>query len=114
MGSALYIIAKKKSREFDMLMDGKALAKAEETLGAICTRIGAKRLMDFFSMNPDELADMLGDEVANAASEQWFEAKEGLATVRALLSYLERDADSVESAPRVIEDLRQCDDTSRD
>ena len=107
MGSALYISAKRKPRNFDLLVDGKALAKAEEKLGVVCARIGVKRLMDFFGMSPDEVADMVGEEVPNAAPEKWFEPKEGLATVRALRRFLEAGTESVEGSANVIEDLRQ-------
>src|SRR4051812_8573104 len=102
MGSALYIVSKKEVPGVDMLIDGKALAASEEELAAICARIGVKSLMDFFSQNPEELADLLGEEVPNAPSEEWFDAKEGLATVRALLSHLKSGAESI--APAAIED----------
>jgi hypothetical protein len=107
MGSALYISAKRKPRDFDMLVDGKALAKAEEKLSSICARLGVKRLMDFFGMSPDEIADMVGEEMPNAAPEIWFDPKDGLATVRALLRCLEAGTESLESGAQVIEDLRQ-------
>jgi hypothetical protein len=107
MGSALYIVSKEEVPGVDMIIDGKALAASEEELGAICARVGVKSLMDFFSQNPEELADLLGEEVPNAPSEEWFDANEGLATVRALLSYLESGRESIAAA--VIEDLRRCD-----
>ena len=108
MGSALYIVSKKKLSDYDMLMDGKSLARAGEALGSICTRIGVKQLMDFFSQNADELADILGDDVPDLPPEQWFEAKDGLATVRALLVHLAKDTTSIVSHAAVVEDLKQC------
>jgi hypothetical protein len=108
MSAALYITAKRKPRNFDMHVMGKALAAAEEDLSVICSRLGVKRLMDFVGMGSDELADLLGDEIPNAPAEQWFEPKEGLATVCALLRCLEAGTVTIESSDRVIEDLRQC------
>ena len=108
MGSALYIVAEDKPRDFDMLMDGKGLAMAAEQLGVLCTTIGVKRVMDFFSQDPEELADMLGEEVPNAPPEQWFEAREGLSMVRALVSRLESGAESFKNSAHVIADLREC------
>jgi hypothetical protein len=108
MSSALYIVAKKKPRDFDLLMDGKALAKAEEGLAPICTKLGTKRLMDFFSQNPEELADLLGEDVPNAPAEQWFDATEGLKVVRALVAQMETKPDSIPASEWVLEDLKQC------
>jgi hypothetical protein len=108
MGAALYIVAKKKPQSVDMLMDGKALARAEEALTSICSDLGVKPLMEFFSQNPDELADMLGDDVPDMPPEQWFKASDGLAIVRALASHLEKNPQAIDSGGRVLEDLRQC------
>ena len=108
MGSALYIVAKKKTTDFDPSMDGKALARAEEKLGAICQRLGVKRPMEFFSQNSEDLADMLGDEVPDLPPEQWFKAEEGLRTVGALLAHLATDSSSIDSVAAVTEDLKQC------
>jgi hypothetical protein len=108
MGTALYIVAKEEISDFDMLVDGKALAAAEEELSAVCARAGVRRLIDFFSQNPDELADLLGEDVPNAPQEQWFEASDGLATVRVLLSHLESRPERIKRGPAVIEDLKRC------
>ncbi|MGC4071714.1 MAG: hypothetical protein QM760_04225 [Nibricoccus sp.] len=108
MGSALYIVAKKAVPEIDMTIDGKTLAASEEELSAICARAGVKGLMEFFSQNPEELAALLGEEVPGVPPEQWFDAGDGLVTVRTLLSHLESDGKSHTSA-RAIEDLKRCD-----
>jgi len=108
MGSALYIVAKEKPTDFDIIVDGKALARAEAALGEICARIGVKAPMEFFSQNPEELADMLGDEVPEMPPEQWFSPEDGLRTVRALLAHLATNGKSIRSAAAVIDDLKQC------
>jgi hypothetical protein len=108
MSTALYVVAKRKPRAFDANMDGKALANAEESLAVICARLGIKRPMDFVSMDPSEIADMVGEDVPNAPPEQWFEATEGLAVVRTLLSHIQTLGDEVDSAERVKADLEQC------
>jgi hypothetical protein len=108
MGAALYIVAKKKPADFDLTVDGKALARAEEALSAICKRIGVKSPMNFFSQNPGDLADMLGEEILDMPPEQWFEAEDGLQTVRPLLAHLTTGAEAIGAVAAVIEDLRQC------
>jgi hypothetical protein len=108
MGSALYIVAEKDLSDFDMVVDGKALARAEKDLSAVCARIGVKSLMNFFSQNPDDLADMLGEDVPDLPPEKWFEAQDGLVTIRALLSRLDAGTESINSAPAVANDLRAC------
>ena len=108
MASALYIVAKKEPSGLDMLADGKALARAEEELANICSHLGVRPLMEFFSQNPDELAAILGEDVPEAPAERWFEASEGLASICALASHLEKNPQAIDSAHRVVADLRQC------
>jgi hypothetical protein len=108
MGSALYISAKRKPRGFDLLVDGKALAKAEEELSTVCSRLGVRRLMDFFGMSSKEIADLTGEEMPHSTPAKWFEPADGLASVRALLRHLEKDGEWANRGTHVIEDLRQC------
>jgi hypothetical protein len=108
MSLAFYIVPQRQPRAFDTGMDGKALAHAEEALAEICARLGVKRPMDFVSMDPGEIGDIVGEDVPNAPPEQWFAAAEGLAMVRALRTHLAKDGATIESADRVQADLAEC------
>lgn len=91
MGAALYIVLEKKMPGIDTTIDGKMLSKFEEALGQIAKRRGARPLMEYFSTDPDEAAEILGDEMEGIEipPAQWFSAADGLKTVDALLAEVE-------------------------
>ncbi|MBV9865815.1 MAG: hypothetical protein JO316_10715 [Abitibacteriaceae bacterium] len=88
------------------LVNGKALAGAEEVLDALATQLGVPPLMDFYSTNPDNLPEEVAALVATF-SEEWFEAGAGLTTIRALLSYLENHSLEGINTGAVMIDLMQ-------
>ena len=103
MGAALYIVAENKPEEMDLFVNGKALSKAETRLSSAAKKIGVRELMSFFSQNPEDAADFLGEDVPSLPPEQWFDPVEGLMIVRALISHFATSpADSA-----VVADLRE-------
>jgi hypothetical protein len=105
MGAAYYIVLEREIDGLDTMMDGKSLSQHVEALDAAATKLGVKPLSEFFSMSTDELADILGDEMPGESKlpplEQ-FSARDGLATVNALLAYPPAHVD------HVVEDLKEC------
>lgn len=108
MGTALYISAKKKPREFDLMINGKALARAEEELNPVCAHLGVKRPMDFFGMSSRDIADLTGQDMPQSFPAKWFEAAEGMTTIRALLHHLDSDPELAARSAGLVEDLREC------
>ena len=111
MSAALYIVLERDGPEIDSHVDGKALSRNEEALSRLAAELGVTPLMSFFSMSVRDLqadASDLGVEidVGDAPAEQWFEAADGLRTVRALVSHLEHDQEAVAKPERVLSDLR--------
>lgn len=82
-------------------MDGKGLSRQIKSLDKAARELGVRPLSEFFSMDRDELEDVvdIADDVEIPPLEQ-FSAQDGLATVRALLPRPE--------AQPAIEDLRAC------
>ncbi len=88
MGAALYIALEKQIADVDTMIDGKMLSRAEKHLAKVAKHLGVRPLMDFFSTNADEAADLLGEDFADidVPAAQWFSAEEGLRTVDGLLA----------------------------
>jgi len=103
MGSAHYIVLEREIDSLDAIMDGKSLSLHIELLDKAAGELGVRPLSEFFSMPPDELADLMdgADDVEFPALQQ-FSAQEGLTTVRALLAHTPVHMD------RIVEDLQAC------
>ena len=107
--TALYIVLERQEPGLDTYVDGKALSRAEGELAALARSLQVTPLMNFFSMNPEDLpAEMqgLGAEVPDGApAEEWFSATEGLVTVRKLLQHVDDNSNSVPRGPEVANEL---------
>ena len=81
---------------FDVYVNGNTLAKEGDTLERLAKKIGVTPLLVFFSIGPQELPSLVGDDGetveklgVKASSEQWFSAEDGLIAVRKLINNLE-------------------------
>ena len=105
MSAAYYIVLEKEINGLDSSMRGKGLSKNIESLDEAARKLGVRPLSEFVSMSEDAVADLMGDDAIadlELPPMEQFSAKEGLATVKALLGYT-----PVHSG-HVIEDLREC------
>jgi|SRR6516164_5462230 hypothetical protein len=87
MGSALYVSIKNPPAELDTMMNGKALAKAGETLDAAAESIGVPPI----------------NKLCNAS---WKAPEKGLPIFETYLQYVETHTASVPNAAEVAEDLK--------
>jgi len=95
---------------FDHSVNGKALGRAGKVLEVLAEKTGAKPLMDFFSVSPEELSEFAaghGVEVEQNATrsrhKQWFAPDEGLVTIRALREVARTER--IEYLDKVLADL---------
>jgi hypothetical protein len=79
---------------FDIFVNGHALARNEDALEQLAERLDVHPLLEFFSADEDSMA-MLQEQGAEEPDEefrlpqpQWFDASDGLLTVRALSDFL--------------------------
>ena len=112
MSVAYYIALKDEIPGFDPFVNGKAIAHADEkTIAKYCSALKVKPLTEFISQNPEELADFMEGEGIEAPDgppeEQWFEAKDGLKTVRALKQYLTDNPTALMNSKAVCDDLSE-------
>ncbi len=91
MGMAVFISLERPIPDLDHigLVSGKTIAQHMERLTEIARQAGCRPLEEFVSMDNDAVTDLLGEEDVQAAgveipAAQWFDASEGLNTVRCL------------------------------
>ena len=104
MGAALYIALEQEIPSFDPFLNGKALSQASDRLTELATSLGVRPLREFFSADPDTIAEFL-DEGTEAPPQTWFTASDGLSTVRTLRAHLAANPSAVPKHDMVIEDL---------
>ena len=140
MGAAYSIVSERPIDGFDLFVRGEAVAGASDHLERLAAAAGVRTLMDFFSMEKaevDALFELLsldpnaaegeeetqateppspaGDEVPTldeAPPEIWFEARDGLATVHALIEAISNqptpEHDPYEPTPEaILDDLKK-------
>src|SRR5260370_7294185 len=107
-----YIVLERTLTNFDVYVNGNMLAKESDTLERLAKKSGVTPLLSFFSIDPEEVTSLVGDEGetierlgGKATKEQWFNAEEGLRTVRALVDSLQRTQSTPEN--RLVGDPRQ-------
>jgi hypothetical protein len=107
MGFAYYIILDNKEPEFDTLVGGWFIANDIHKLSSICRRHKIKLLEDFITMSPDDIYDMLGDDVdlPEEYREKWFTADEGISLVTTLINHIRENPKDVKNADGVLKDL---------
>jgi hypothetical protein len=108
MSLAWFIVPEREVDGLDHQVDGKALAHAPEAkLDDLCAKLKVPTLMSFFSINPEEMLELFDVEDPGAlAPEQWFKAADGLKTVRALLSHLDKNPKALSKSAAILRDLR--------
>jgi hypothetical protein len=114
MGSAIYIVTKKKIKGFDPFVNGKAIGKVDsEALGKVCKAAGFESLLSFISQDPDELAEFLDGEGIDVEgdgefpAEEWFTPEQGLIAVRGLQKYLNATPGALSGQSAILEDLAE-------
>jgi len=95
MAASLYIVVEGDDPGFDIYVNGHSLARNEDALERLAERLKVSPLLDFFSADENSMALLLeqgagNPEWANHLPEpQWFDADTGLATVCALIDFLQ-------------------------
>ncbi|MGA9462560.1 MAG: hypothetical protein WBV28_07215 [Terracidiphilus sp.] len=94
MAASLYIVVEGEDPGFDTFVNGRALARNEEALDRLAARLRVSPLLDFFSADENSMALLLEqgtgnpEWIPNLPEPQWYVPKDGLATVRALITLL--------------------------
>lgn len=90
----MYIVVEGEDPGFDIFVNGHALARNEDALEKLATRLKVKPLLEFFSADQNSMALLLEEGAGDPEwaktlpPPQWFSPEDGLVTVRALLEHL--------------------------
>lgn len=114
MAASLYIVVEGEDPGFDIFVNGHALARNEDALERLSGRLGVRPLLDFFSADENSMALLLEqgggnpDWMRHLPDPQWFDARNGLVTVCALMAFLEGAPAALGSeTPQVLSELRE-------
>lgn len=107
MGAAYFIVLERKIDGLDTAMDGKCMSRHMEALDEAARKLGVRPLSEFFSADPQQLAEFMEGEGVDVGDTsppplQQFSAEDGLASIRALAAHSAARVDGV------TEDLREC------
>jgi hypothetical protein len=115
MPGALYVVLDRELQSVESIPTWRSLRHAQHRLSTLCRSLGVRELTEFVADNPEDLADELEDDLdllgevpvdANTlASERWFPAADGLATVEALLERLREEPGLVRESDHVLGEL---------
>lgn len=112
MSVAYYIVPETEIQDFEHFVNGKALGHCDEArLSELCELLNIKPLMDFFSEDPEELAEFMEFIDEEAPTEfpplEWFDPAEGLRSAQALIEHLTVNPEAMEGSAEILDDLKE-------
>ncbi len=97
MAASMYIVVEGEDPEFDIYVNGRALARQEAAIDRLAHTLGVRPLLAFFSADENSMALLIEEGAGNPEllhrlpPPQWFQPEDGLATVRELISALQAE-----------------------
>ncbi|MDR3751888.1 MAG: hypothetical protein P4K94_10425 [Terracidiphilus sp.] len=114
MATSLYIVVEGDDPGFDIFVNGHAMARNEDALEKLADRLHVNPLLEFFSADENSMALLLEQGAGNPdwarhlPQPQWFDASDGLLTVRALIDFLSTSPAALGSETQpVLTELRE-------
>jgi hypothetical protein len=98
MGAAFFPVVSGEYTEMkDLMIDGKAICRASPVLDNAAKKLGVKPLTSFYGSDVNDVIEEYGLDVDETFEDttKWFSADEGLKTVRALLTLIKENPDSI-------------------
>lgn len=95
MAASLYIVVEGEDPGFDIYVNGHALARNEDALEQLAERLHVAPLLEFFSADENSMALLRDEGAGNTEFDrpmpqpQWYDATDGLLTVRTLIDFLD-------------------------
>ena len=97
MAASMYIVVEGEDPGFDIFVNGRSLARNEDSLERLALRLGVRPLIEFFSADENSMSLLIEEGAGNPElmrrlpPPQWYSPADGLATVRALLEALREE-----------------------
>jgi hypothetical protein len=114
VATSLYIVVEGEDPGFDIFVNGQAMARNEDALARMAQQLRVTPLLDFFSADENSMA-LLSEQGAgdpdwgkHLPQPQWFQAPDGLLTVRSLIRFLDENPVALGSETRAtVSELRE-------
>lgn len=109
----MYIVVEGEDPGYDIFVNGRALARNEDALERVAINIGTRPLIEYFSADQNSMALLIEegagdpDLIDKLLPPQWYAAKDGLATVQALLAQIAREPAELGSETELIREELQ-------
>src|SRR5882757_2356659 len=114
MAASMYIVVEGEDPGFDIFVNGRSLARNEDSLERLALRLGVKPMIEFFSADENSMSLLIEEGAGNPdlmrrlPPPQWYPAGDGLATVRALVAALQDDPQQLGTeGPQVLSELEE-------
>ena len=108
----MYIVVEGEDPGFDIFVNGRALARHEDSVEKLALSLGVRPLIEFFSADETSMSLLIEEGAGNAEiikrlpPTQWYFGSEGLATVEALVEALKDEPHKLGTeGPQVLEEL---------
>ncbi len=113
----MYIVVEGEDPGFDTFVNGRSMARHEDTLEKLALRVGVRPLIEFFSADENSMALLIEEGAGNQdlmlrlPPPQWYTPDDGLTTVRALMDTLRLEPQQLGSEGRCV--LSELEDYAR-
>ena len=93
----MYIVVEGDDPGYDIFVNGRSLARNEDSLERLALHLGVRPLIEFFSADENSMALLIEEGAGNQdllrrlPPPQWYSAGEGLKTVHALVEEIEHE-----------------------
>ena len=108
----MYIVVEGEDPGFDIFVNGRALARNEDSLEKLALALGVRPLIDFFSADENSMSLLIEEGAGNSElvkrlpPPQWYFGTEGLATIDTLIEALRHEPHQLGTeGPQVLEEL---------
>lgn len=104
----MYIVVEGEDPGYDIFVNGRALARNEDSLEGLARSIGVRPLIDFFSADQNSMALLIEEGAGDPRlmdklpPPQWFDPEDGLTAVEALLAHLRNEPAQLGSESELI------------
>lgn len=110
----MYIVVEGEDPGFNIFVNGRHLARYENTIEELALSLGVRPLLEFFSADENSMLLLIEEGAGNPEllprlpPPQWYAPDDGLRTVTALITALEADPHQLGSeSPAVLQELRE-------
>ena len=110
----MYIVVEGEDPGFDIFVNGRSLARHEDSLERVALRMGVRPLIEFFSADENSMSLLIEEGAGNQElvqrlpPPQWYSPEDGLATVQALIHALQDEPQLMGTeGAQVLSELRE-------